>query len=163
MKENGIKILITGAIAAAAAYFDVMLLPLVVLCTVMACDYITGVIGAWHKGELSSRVGWYGIVKKVCYLFAVAVGMVVDYVCMSALMQIHIDIGAVHLFGMLVIVWLILNELLSILENLDEIGVPLPGWLKVIVDRLVNNIDETEKLGIEEEDTDGDNDDDFSV
>lgn len=148
MKENGIKILITGALAAFAAYFNVLLFPLVVLCAVMATDYITGVVGAWHKGELSSRVGWYGIVKKVCYLFAVAVGMVVDYVCISALAQVHVDVGAVHLFGMLVIVWLILNELLSILENLDKIGVPLPKWLKVIVDKLLNKIDDSAKIEV---------------
>lgn len=151
MKENGIKILISGAIAAAIAYFNVLLIPIVMLCVVMAFDYITGVIGAWHRGELSSRVGWYGIVKKVCYLFAVAVGMVVDYVCISALSQIHVDVGAVHIFGMLVIVWLILNELLSILENLDKIGVPLPKWLKVVVDRLVSKIDTSSKLGNESE------------
>lgn len=152
MKENGIKILVTGALATVAAYFNVLLLPLVVLCAVMAFDYITGVVGAWHKGELSSRVGWYGIVKKVCYLFAVAVGMVVDYVCISALAQVHVDVGAVHLFGMLVIVWLILNELLSILENLDKIGVPLPQWLKIIVDKLLNKVDNSAKLKEGEED-----------
>ena len=152
MKENGIKLLITGAIAAATAYLNVLLLPLVVLCAVMACDYITGVIGAWHKGELSSRIGWYGIIKKVCYLFAVAVGMAVDYVCISALAQVHVDVGAVHLFGMLVIVWLILNELLSILENLDKIGVPLPKWLKIIVDKLLNKVDNSAKLKEGEDD-----------
>lgn len=152
MKENGIKLLITGAIAAAVAYFNVLLIPIIVLCVVMAFDYITGVIGAWHKGELSSRAGWYGIVKKVCYLFAVAVGMVVDYVCISALAQVHVDVGAVHLFGMLVIVWLILNELLSILENLDKIGVPLPKWLKIIVDKLLNKVDNSAKLKEGEED-----------
>ena len=151
MKENGIKILVSGAIAAAAAYLNVLLIPIVMLCAVMAFDYITGVISAWHRGELSSRVGWYGIVKKVCYLFAVAIGMVVDYVCISALSQIHVDVGAVHIFGMLVVVWLILNELLSILENLDKIGVPLPKWLKIVVDRLVNKIDQTSTPEIENE------------
>ncbi|MEI3124242.1 MAG: phage holin family protein [Oscillospiraceae bacterium] len=34
------------------------------------------------------------------------------------------------------IVWLIINELLSILENVEAIGVPLPAFLRKLLGRL---------------------------
>ena len=37
---------------------------------------------------------------------------------------------------MLVAVWLIINELISILENLTQIGVPMPAFLARLVRRL---------------------------
>ena len=38
--------------------------------------------------------------------------------------------------GLLVVIWLIINELISILENLATIGVPLPTFLFKLVGRL---------------------------
>ena len=40
------------------------------------------------------------------------------------------------MFGLLVTFWLVLNECISILENLSAIGVPLPPFLMKIVDKL---------------------------
>ena len=42
----------------------------------------------------------------------------------------------------LVTVWLIINELISVLENLSRMGVPIPNFLKKIIDRLKNTVDE---------------------
>ena len=39
-------------------------------------------------------------------------------------------------FGLLVAVWLIINEMISILENLSKLGVPIPGFLKVLLKKL---------------------------
>lgn len=36
----------------------------------------------------------------------------------------------------MVIVWLIINELLSILENVEAIGVPVPAFLRKLLGRL---------------------------
>ena len=71
--------LIAGAIGALAAYFNVLLIPLLVLVAVMLIDYVTGMAGASYTGKLNSRVGVMGIVKKAGYIALVAVGMVVDY------------------------------------------------------------------------------------
>ena len=37
---------------------------------------------------------------------------------------------------MIVTIWFIINELISVLENLAEIGIPLPKFLVSIVKRL---------------------------
>ena len=45
-------------------------------------------------------------------------------------------LGLVFYFAILVAVWLIVNEAVSIIENLDEIGVPMPAFLGKIFQRV---------------------------
>ena len=142
MKETSFKLIFSGIFAAISAYLGVIAIPIVVLFSVMICDYLTGMCAAFVSGTLSSTKGWRGILKKACYLIAVAVGIVVDYIVSQAFMQLHIESGAVFYFGLLVTIWLILNELLSITENLSEIGVPMPEWLGKAVEKISRKIDE---------------------
>ena len=128
-----IHVLLAGALGALAAYFNVLAVPLVVLVAVMLIDYVTGMAAASYTKQLNSRVGVIGIAKKACYLALVAVGMVVDYLISSALVSIGIHLQINYCFGMIITVWLIINELISILENLGEMGVPLP---KKLIDAL---------------------------
>ena len=136
-----IHILFAGAVGALAAYFNVLAVPLVVLVAVMMIDWITGLAGASATGKLSSRVGVIGIVKKVCYLALVAVGMVVDYLITSALVSIGISLQINYCFGMIITIWLIINELLSILENLGELGVPIPDFLRRSIHKIKDGVE----------------------
>ena len=136
-----IHILFAGAVGALAAYFNVLAVPLVVLVAVMLIDWITGLAGASATGKLSSRVGVIGIVKKVCYLALVAVGMVVDYLISSALVSIGISLQINYCFGMIITVWLIINELISILENLGELGVPIPDFLRRSIHKIKDGVE----------------------
>ena len=64
------------------------------------------------------------------------VAVTVDYVVRAAAARAALTVPTPLSFGLLVTVWLICNECLSILENLAEIGVPLPGFLVAVVKRL---------------------------
>ena len=141
MKEF-FHLIIAGALGALAAYFNVLLIPLAVLAIVMVIDYVTGMAGAAYSGKLSSRVGVLGILKKAGYLALVAVGMVADYLIGSALLKIGVDLQINYCFGMIITIWLIINELISILENLGELDVPLPGFLVNIIKSLKNKVEE---------------------
>ncbi|MBQ2442419.1 MAG: phage holin family protein [Ruminococcus sp.] len=145
MKENMFRALFAAAIGALAAYAGILLVPLCVLAAVMIIDYATGIAAAWSCKLLSSRVGVKGIVKKVAYLALVAVGMVVDYLISSALVHVGVDILVNYCFGMMISVWLIINELLSILENLGRLGIPLPDFLVRAVERLRDGVDRRTK------------------
>lgn len=136
MKENVIQVLFATAVGAVTAYFNVLIVPIAVLMAVMLIDYITGLTEAFVNKEISSRTGVIGIIKKVGYFAVVAVAMVVDYLITSALMQCGINLQINYCFGMIATIWLIINELISILENLAEIGVPLPQFLTAIVKKL---------------------------
>lgn len=135
-------IIFAGAIGALAAYFNVLLIPLAILLAVMLIDYITGMVGASYSGKLSSRVGIMGILKKAGYFALVAVGMVADYLISSALVKIGIDLKITYCFGMIITIWLIINELISILENLGELNVPLPSFLVNIIKTLKSKVEE---------------------
>lgn len=144
-KSSIVHITLAGAIGALAAYFNILLVPLIVLTAVMAVDYLTGMFSASREGKLNSRTGVIGLIKKVGYLALVGVGIVVDYLITSALAQVGVQTSLPNFFGLMVIIWLIINELISILENLGEIGVPMPEFLVNAVKSLKNKVDGGDK------------------
>lgn len=149
MKENFLQILFAMVTGAIVAYLNVLLVPFLVLIIVMIIDYVTGMAQAYVSHTLNSRIGVVGIIKKISYITAVAVGIVADYLISSALTEVGIDIKINYCIGMIVTIWLIINELISVLENLAEIGIPLPNFLVSIVKRLKivveNKTDEDKK------------------
>ena len=136
-----IHILFAGAVGALAAYLNILAVPLIVLGTVMVVDWFTGMVGASATGKLSSRVGVIGIIKKLCYLALVVVGGVIDYLIASALVSIGISLQINYCFGMIITIWLIINELISILENLGELGVPIPDFLRRSIHKIKDGVE----------------------
>ncbi len=136
LKDNVFKAVFAAIVGGLAAYFQEIAIPLVILIAVMIIDYISGMTKAWINAELSSRTGIKGIVKKVCYLLVVCVAAVVDWLLASGLQKVGVKVDINYLFGVIVTIWLITNELISILENLSIIGVPLPSFLAKIVHKL---------------------------
>lgn len=140
--EKEIKALVSAALAGLAAYSKVILVPLFLLFVVMLIDYISGMSKAYISGEWSSKVGFRGIVKKVGYIGVVIVAAVMDWLLYSGLKGVGINIEMSYYLGLIVVIWLLINECISILENLGEIGVPLPGFLINGIKKLQKNIEE---------------------
>ena len=136
-----LKLTIIAALGVITAYFNALMIPIVVLVFVMVTDYISGMASAKKSGELSSSIGIMGIAKKVGYLALVAVGMVVDYLISSALVHVGIEIQINYCFAMIIVIWLIVNELISILENLGELGVPIPSFLGKYISKIKENVE----------------------
>ena len=60
---------------------------------------------------------------------------------------VNVQIGYTFFFGVLVTIWLIINELISILENLERLDVPMPKFLVKVIKRLkitAENVGESE-------------------
>ena len=112
----------------------------------MILDYITGVIVAVTKHELSSEIGFKGIAKKVLIMALVAVGHILDA---------HI-LGGGAFCRSAVIGFYIANEGISILENAGELGIPLPKKLIAVLKQLKSKNDDQEDS---KESEDKDNDD----
>ena len=157
MKENTIKLLTATAIGGVAAYFHGLAIPLVVLLIAVCVDYATGLIKAYYAAELSSKIGFKGIVKKISYFVVVAVGMGVDWLIEYALGKGGITYSGVFAIAIIVIIWLVINEMISILENLAAIGVPIPKFLIKIIGKLKN---QTENKANTEDNGDDDKEDD---
>ena len=140
MKDNIIQATVSVAIGALSAYFNILLIPVLVLFAVMVIDYCTGMASAYKNKEIKSKTGLIGILKKLSYLVLVCVGGVVDYLIGAGLATAGIEFSSYY-FGLIVAVWLIINELISILENLSELGTPIPKFLVNIVRRLKNTVE----------------------
>lgn len=147
-----------GAAAAIGAWLSgklgILYPVLCVLAAMMVTDYITGMLASKaesidHPGDpnygWNSKKGAKGIIKKVSYLCVIAVGIVIDYVIVSASAQLGFQMPTKAFFGLLVAVWYLLNELLSIIENAGRMGAPVPEWLCKYIAVLKDKIDDSGK------------------
>ena len=154
MKMNFLQTIFAAVSAAIVAYLNILLVPLIVLIVVMIIDYLSGMAQAYVSRTLNSRIGIVGILKKVGYLATVAVAIIADYIISEALMLLGTNIKLSYYIGLVVTIWFIINELISILENLAEIGTPIPKFLKKIIKRLKVTVEkktDTEESEDEEE------------
>lgn len=114
--QGGIKTAIT-VVGTAASYMwggvDAALRALIALATI---DYITGVAAAWVCQELDSLIGARGIATKVGMFLVIAVGNIID----------QTGVLGDPILKTVATWWYVGNESLSIVENLAEIGVPIP-------------------------------------
>lgn len=92
----------------------------------MVIDYITGLIVAYKEQELSSKVGFMGIAKKIVMLLIVALGHIIDIEVFSEAMFMKSAVCGFY----------IANEGLSILENTAKIGVKYPQKLLIALKQI---------------------------
>lgn len=122
---------VTGIIGGGLVYllggWDVLLNTIVIL-TIM--DYVTGWIKAIYNKQISSEVGFKGILKKV-----------VMFIVISLAHNIQSLIGANVPLREVVITFYIANEGLSLLENAAEF-IPIPKKIKDILVQLRDNDEE---------------------
>ena len=135
-KENFIKLAISSIGAYLSNKLGILFPILMLLMFVMVVDYSTGMIKARYLGEIESRKGMWGVIKKAMYAVVVAVAMISDWIIINIAERIGINIPLTTFFGLLVAIWLIVNECISILENLIKLEVPMPNFLKSLVSRL---------------------------
>ena len=129
-----------------SSWLGVLAVPVYVLVGCNVMDYLTGLAAAHRRGQkVSSYKGINGIAKKVCMWLLIAVGAVVDWLLLYAGDQLGVDIHLPMLVSSLTAVWLIVNEVISILENIGDTGVPLPGFLTKIVQGLKSKIESAEE------------------
>lgn len=93
---------------------------LIALCVI---DYVSGTFLAWTYGTLSSRVGFKGIFRKCLMFTFVGIAHLIDKYIGEVL-----GTGAVT--RVVVCCFYISNEGISIIENADKIGIPIPQILR---------------------------------
>ena len=125
---NTLKLLFSAVCAWLSAKLGILAPLLAVLFIVLIVDYLTGMISAFTNQELNSEIGLRGIFKKSLYIILVLLGLIVDWLFLLLSDSLHWDISMTTYFGILTAIWLIINELISILENLGRMGIPLPAF-----------------------------------
>lgn len=128
-----------------------ILLPaLELLVLLMIIDYISGMLAA-KKEALenpdSSQYGWsskksiLGIYKKLGYMLTILVAVCTDYLIFMFAKEIGVEFGSNTVFGLLVSIWFVINEIISILENIGRMGTKLPEFLKKILAEMKDDLD----------------------
>ncbi len=137
-----------------SAWLGHLAIPVYVLVGCNVIDYITGLMAAPHRGERpNSYKGFNGIAKKVCMWILVGVGAMVDILIIYAADHVSQNFKEPFVVAIVVALWLAFNEMISILENIRDIGVTLPPFLlrlvtmlkkktEQIVDKEVGNADD---------------------
>lgn len=119
---NYIKIFISGTCTTLIYILGGFDIALQSLLLVILFDYITGLLSAIYNKEVSSKIGFKGIIKKIALLCGVALSFVIDNITGSSGV---IRTGVIYFF--------VANEGISILENLAEMNIKMP---KKIIDIL---------------------------
>ena len=131
-------------------FLGILAIPVFLMVGCNLIDYITGLIASKYRQEqINSYKGMRGIVKKVCMWLLVVVGAMVDVLIKYATQTMGFNIQIPFIVATLVAVWIVVNEIISILENLVDIGIALPPFLMPIVKRIKK---EVEELGESEDD-----------
>ena len=130
---NYIKITIIAMGAGLTAWLGNLAIPVYILIMLNLIDYITGLMACTYRGETrNSKRGMQGMLKKMSMWVLVGLGAVVDWLLVYAVATLGVVLPFDFLAGILVAVWLICNEIISIIENIDDIGVSVPFLNKII-------------------------------
>ena len=147
-----IKAAIVAAWAAVMSFLGVLAVPVLLLVGCNLIDYITAFIACKCNGvEFESPKSLRGIAKKVLMWLLVVVGAIVDRLLIYAAEVVQIRPPFKFLVACVVAIWLVCNELISILENIKAAGVALPPFLEPIIKSTKKQIEE--KTEIKEEQT----------
>ncbi len=134
---------VTIAVSAIMDFLGILAIPVFLMVGCNLIDYITGLIASKYREEqLNSYKGIRGIVKKVCMWLLVVVGAMVDELIMYTTQTMGFNIQIPFIVATLVAVWIVVNEIISILENLVDIGIDLPPFLMPIVKRIKKEVEE---------------------
>lgn len=156
---NKIKACLTAIGSAIMSWLGVLAVPVLLLVGSNVVDYITGILAAKYREEsISSYKGIKGIVKKIGMWILVMIGAWADI-----LIQYSIEYGGIKfewpfVVAIVVAIWLVVNEFISILENLQDIGVNLPPFLLPLMKNIKKKVEDTATIaeGDEDEESSGD-------
>lgn len=112
----------------------------------MALDYISGTAKAKKQGVWSSSVAREGLWHKTGEIISVLVALLLDVaigVILPNIPGLSVEIKYNFLLCPLVTIWYIITEAGSIVENVGEMGAPVPGWLRKAISVLKDTVDKT--------------------
>ena len=155
MKNN--SHFIKGIFTAVAAWFSSamgLLLPtLALLFLLMAAEYFSGILVAKKEAfeHPDNRRNQHirkkiisSLYRKAGCILTISAALSMDYLIHKYAARLGVQTDSNTLFGLLVTIWFILNELLSILKNAGRLGAILPEFLVKAIKKIKNYINHTE-------------------
>lgn len=143
MKENYIKAFFTTIFSLISSILGVLAVPVILMVACNIIDYATGLMASPYRDEdINSYKSIRGIMKKVCMWLLVVVGAIIDQLLIYASDTVGITMPFTFLVACIVSIWIICNEIISILENIKDMGVALPGFLEPLVKNIKSQVED---------------------
>ena len=142
-----IKVIVTAIVSALMSWLGILAIPVLLLVGCNVIDYGTGLCAAKYREErIDSYKGLKGIIKKVCMWLLIVVGAFIDILINYAVEYMGFAISLPFIVATIVAVWLIVNEIISILENMTDIGVDMPPFLLPLVKNIKHQVEEKAEM-----------------
>lgn len=150
-----LKIKATAILSVIFNVLGVLAIPLLCLLPLNIIDYITGINAAPYRDKederpVKSYKSIHGIWKKVNMYLLICVGWIVDLLVTESLGIIGVQINF-QLFAITIACWLCFNEIISIVENMEDSGTPVPPFLVPVLKRIKRTINNAGKAESEDE------------
>ena len=113
----------------------ILALPVALLVVGNVTDYITGIAASQYREE---QVSSYKGIRGIGWMMDMLIGYTVQY--------IGLNLSLPYIVATVVAVWLICNEVISILENLIDIGVDIPPFLMPLAKMIKGQVEDKAKL-----------------
>ncbi len=144
---NKEKTIFTSIFAVISSWLGVLAIPAIVLVLCNLIDYSTGLVASPFRNQtINSYKSIRGIAKKVCMWLLIIVGALLDWLLIGTSASIGIALPFTYLISIIVTVWLIANEIISILENMVDIGVSIPPFLMPLVKNIKRQVEDKAKI-----------------
>ena len=145
---NRFKAVFTTIFSALTSFIGALAIPVLIMVACNVIDYITGLVASRYRDEpINSYKSFRGIAKKICMWLLVIVGALVDQLILYAGSTAGINLPFTFLVACIVAVWIICNEMISILENIKDTGVKLPPFLLPLVENVKKQVEDKTKIG----------------
>ena len=137
-----IKLAVATTIGGFFSFFGLLALPLIILVVSNILDWITGCVASNIKGEaISSNKSYKGIFKKVSMYILIMIGFMFDLLLEYGITQMGWDIQMQGFIAVVIAMWLVLNEMISIVENISVIGIDIP-FLRPLMNLVKDKVEE---------------------
>lgn len=142
MQLSLLKITLAGLTGLVGSFFGAYVPVLCCVLFAICFDVMTGLVRAKITGEsINSKTGTIGFWKKLALLLGLFFGIFLDIFIPIVLNIVTINLPFKLPIGTIVGCYIILNEAISILENLNKSGVLLPKWIKTMLKGTKDTID----------------------
>ena len=142
-----VKAIFIAIWSALFSLLGILALPVVLLVAGNLVDYITGIVACQYREEqVNSGTGIRGIYKKVGMWVLIFVGWMMDMLISYTGQHIGLAISLPYIVATVVTVWLLCNEMISILENLIDIGIAIAPFLMPLAKMIKGQVEDKTKL-----------------
>lgn len=143
MKDNITKSILTAVLTIIFSRIGIVVIPIFLLLLSSIFDYVTGICAAKYRNqEISSDVGKKGIYKKLAMFSIIIACFLVDVLIIYGCVVLDVNVKFYFVVTTLVSILLFLNEIISILENIKDIGSYIPNWLLPFIKNVHSKVEE---------------------